>query len=327
MPKELTHWWLAAEAVEQLAPDSPLRKLLHQEWQLYLTGAVLPDTLLHLVTGNCSATALASADRFHDPPGSSYQPLIRFLEDQGSGTKGQTPDDPCPLDTCSTQAERSRSLTLDPAIIACLLGVAAHIEADIVCHPFVYALAGTDMARHYTVETGLDLWLLATDHKPPVLQLRDLVDQRAQDTAVTVLGGLFDPAGVMPKQALQQALSLHCLIQGMYGSLGWQLAAGLLALLPVPFLRSRHKLFYPLGWKRGRTGDWPERWQHPVNGVTSTKGPQELMNDAVAKIARMLAQVEVLGIAEAFAAQAGENLLTGLIPDRTSRAAAATVPP
>ena len=319
MPKELTHWWLAAQAVEKLNPDSPLRQLLHQEQQLYLTGAVLPDTLLHLVAGRWSAAALASADRFHDPPGSSYQPLIRFLEGQGSRVKGQGGNDspvvaPCPL-------------TLDPAVIACLLGVAAHIEADIVCHPFVYALSGNDMTRHYAVETGLDLWLLATHHKPPVLRLRDLVDQRVQDTAVTVLGGLFDPSGTLPEQALRQAVALHVLIQGMYGAPGWQLAAGLLALLPVPFLRSRHKLFYPFGWKRGRKGVWPDSWQHPVTGETSTKDPQELMDNAVARIVRMLVQVEVLGIKEAFAAQAGENLLTGLIPDRTSRAAAATAPP
>ena len=90
MPKELTHWWLAAHAVQQLPADSLVRKLLHQEQQLYLTGAVLPDTLLHLVADRWSAAALASADRFHDPPGSSYQPLIRFLEGQGSRVRGGT---------------------------------------------------------------------------------------------------------------------------------------------------------------------------------------------------------------------------------------------
>ncbi len=317
MPKELTHWWLAAQAVEKLEPDSPLRQLLHQEWQLYLTGAVLPDTLLHLVASSWSAAALASAQRFHTPPSSSYDPLIRFLKGQGSRVKDQGDGlvvAPCPL-------------TLDPAVISCLLGVAAHIEADIVCHPFVYTLSGTDMTRHYAVETGLDLWLLASDHKPPVLLLRELVDQRVQDTAVTVLGGLFDPSGTLPEQALRQAVALHVLIQGMYGAPGWQLAAGLLALLPVPLLRSRHTLFYPFGWKRGRKGDWPDNWRHPVTGAISTKGPQELMDNAVARIVRMLVQVEKLGIEKAFAAQAGENLLTGIIPCRTSRATAATAPP
>lgn len=313
MPKELTHWWLAAEAVEQLPTDSPLRKLLHQEWQLYLTGAVLPDTLLHLIVGNSSTAALASADRFHDPPGSSYEPLIRFLEGQGSRLKGQTADESSPL---------------DPAVIACLLGVAAHIEADIVCHPFVYALAGNDMARHYAVEAELDLWLLAMGRKPPVLRLRDLVDDRVRETAVTVLSGLFDPAGVLPKQALQQALSLHYLIQGMYGSPGWQLVAQCLALLPVPFLRSKYQLFYPFEWKRGRQGSWPDSWQHPVTGAASTKGPRELTDEAITRITGMLMQAETEGLGAAFALQAGENLLTGLTPpDRTSKAAVAAALP
>lgn len=318
MPKELTHWWLAAAAVEKLAPDSPLRQLLQDELPLYLTGAVLPDTLLHLVAGSWSAAALATAEHFHAPPGSSYKPLIRFLEGQGSRVKGQGGNDspvvaPCPL-------------LHTPAVIACLLGIAAHIEADIVCHPFVYALSGNDMARHYAVETGLDLWLLATQRTPPVLRLQDLIRGPARKTTITVLSGVFDPAGTLPEQALQRALTLHALIQGMYGSPGWQLAAGLLALLPVPFLRSRHKLFYPYGWKRGRLGNWPDRWQHPVTGEISTKEPQELMLDAVARISRMLTQVEAWGIKKAFAAQAGESLLTGVIPGRTSRAVAATAP-
>jgi len=80
MPKELTHWWLATEAQRQVPLTSATRQLLDQEQGAYLTGAVLPDTLLHLIRGQWSETALQLAHNFHEPTGNSFEPLIRFAE-------------------------------------------------------------------------------------------------------------------------------------------------------------------------------------------------------------------------------------------------------
>lgn len=312
MPKELTHWWLADRSVCRLSAESPVRRLLEQQRSAWLIGAVLPDTLLHLIRGKHSSAALRLADRFHDSAaGSSYTPLITFLEKQGqgSGVKDQekVPESgraPCPL-------------PLTPAVTACLLGVASHMEADIVIHPFVYAAAGDDMGRHYRVETDLDLWFLHRGAIPPVRRLKALLrDTAAVEAALEVAAGVFDPSRELSRAAFADALQLHGLIQSWYGSLPWQLAAMLLAQLPVAGLRSRHGLFYPVRWRRGTAVAWPESWLDRATGKRRDESPEQLAERATERIAALLAEVDRQGILAAMQKQPGENLLSGLLPLR-----------
>lgn len=299
MPKELTHWWLAAQAQHRLPPDSPTRHLLTVQQSAYLAGSVLPDTLLHLILGRWSATALRLAHAFHEPPGNSYAPLVRFVEQQGEEyQKAVSDSSPGPL-------------TLDPAFIACLLGIAAHIEADIVFHPYICALSGNDIGLHYRYETDLDLWLLKDGRKPPVWRFKELLTGQVSDVAVSVAHAVFDPEEELPPSAIRQALQLHSSIQGMYGSPGWQLLAGCLTLLPVPALRSRQKLFYPFNWQKGRSLLWPDRWTDPATGQIRHETPEKLAEKAVERIGRLLCRVDQTGLADTLRDQPGENLITG----------------
>lgn len=320
MPKELTHWWLAAQALHQLPGESPIHQLLAAETPAYLTGAVLPDTLLHLVFGPASSTALRLAGVFHEPPGNSFTPLVRFVEQQHHNPEpdlqaNASSPAPCPL-------------PFGPALCACLLGVASHMLADIVFHPYICARSGNDIGQHYRYETELDLWLLQTGRKPPVRRLKEVLTESAADAAVAVSKGLFDPAGELPPKAFRQALQLHKVIQGMYGSPGWQLLALGLSVLPVPFLRSHHKLFYPFGRQRGRSLSWPDHWVHRATGRTEHQSPDQLADAAVNRMVQLLKNVDAVGLREALTKQPGENLITGMPaltpPDHTPTRAAAT---
>lgn len=288
MPKELMHWWLASAAHKRIPLDRAVRQLLEEQQAAYLVGAVLPDSLLHLPGGGHHAKARQLADCFHNSASHSYKPLLDFL---------------------------ARTPHLAPAQEACLLGVASHIEADIVFHPFVYALSGTDLGRHYRVETDLDLWLLHSGRQPPYRQLRALISEETTAAATSVLAGVFDPQATLPAAVIEEALCSHMFIQARYSAGGWQLLARLLGLLPgTPFHRWQH-LFYPLfNQGSGRDVHWPTRWHHPLNGSERGDTPHGLVTEALTRITALLRAADESGLAAALRRQPGENLLTGLPP-------------
>ncbi len=295
MPKELTHWWLANEALKQVPHNLPIRKMLEKELASYLLGAVLPDTLLHMIHGQWSETALELAQNFHEPNGNSFEPLAEFAENS----------------------------PLTPAMIACLLGVATHMEADIVFHPYICALANDDLGKHYKLETELDLWLLYERGKPPIWRMGELVTEQTTDPALTVAQGIFDRKGKLPRMAFSKALRLHNKIQGMYGAPCWQLLARLLGLLPLPRLQRWQKLFYPLHWQQGCNKIWPAHDQ---------KTPDILITNSLARILSLLIRADEQGIIRSFRNHPGENLLTGLAfipypPDHVPTTIGATAPP
>lgn len=297
MPKERTHWWLAAAALQRLPQHLALKKLLETEQQALLIGAVLPDTLLHLIRGPWSATALQLAHDFHEPQEHSYAPLLRFATRFLLAASG------------SETAQPARH----NGIAACLLGIAAHMETDIVFHPYIGALAGDDLCRHYHVETELDLRLLHEGRQLPVRRLRDLLDQQHFEVAAHVLRRVFDSQEKLPPEVARQALQLHSRIQAMYDTPAWQLLASGLALLPIPGLRCRQHLFYPLHNRPSDRPAWPEHWLHPATGQQQHASPDELAEEAITRIADLLCRVDELGLEAAFRQQPGENLVTGVI--------------
>jgi hypothetical protein len=289
MPKELTHWLLAERSLSGLEETSRLSVLIHENRALYLAGAVLPDTLLHLFRGQHSMRALALAQRFHDAGGNSYAPLIRIEEDQGS--KG-----------------------LPAGLQACLLGVLSHMQADIVFHPFVFAHSGLrDIGRHYRVETAMDCHFSSQGAVLPTKRLDALMTPAIRAELVTAVTLLFDPEGSVPRRALEHALRLHCRIQAMYDSTPWKLLARLLACLPVPLFRHARHLFHPLGRSGNAPGELFGTWRHPVTGEERTETPDDLAKAAVVRTVALFERIGVQGcLKDALTAPPGENLLTGL---------------
>jgi Zinc dependent phospholipase C len=290
MPKEMTHWVLAERSLAALSSDSSLRAIIRDHHETYLGGAVLPDTLLHLIRGPYTKTALELAHRFHDSAGCSYTPLIA--------------------------AERRYPDGLPPDLMACLLGVIAHMQADIVFHPFVYAQSGTDdIGRHYQVETGIDCHFMCQETAPVVKRLSELLSPAVHDALITVCSLLFDPEGLLPHTAIDQALKLHCRFQAMYDRTHWKLAVRLAAhLAGPPFDRQRH-LFYPLTGRRGTgsSGNDAVEWRHPVSGRSRRTSIEELAEEAVQRIKAAFERIETAGsLSLALTGSPGENLLTGM---------------
>lgn len=289
MPKELIHWILAERSLIGLKDTNRLAALIHENHALYLAGAVLPDTLLHLVGGPHGPAALRLAHCFHDTLGNSYAPLIRVEESYGA--EG-----------------------LPAGLFACLLGVLSHMQADIVFHPFVYAHSGMeDIGRHYRVETALDCHFSRQGDHLPAQRLDALMTPAIRAELVTAGALLFDPEGQLPRQALERALTLHCRIQAMYGSTFWKLIARLLACLPLPLFKHARHLFYPLI----RSGNGPAQllgnWRHPVTGEERTETPDDLAQEVVRRTVTLFERIgSEYGLKDALSVSPGENLLTGL---------------
>ncbi|MDA8430662.1 MAG: zinc dependent phospholipase C family protein [Geobacteraceae bacterium] len=290
MPKELTHWHLAGRVADGLPPGSRLRDIIQTHRPAYLGGAVLPDTLLHLFRGPHAATALDLAHAFHDTAGNSYAPLI--------------------------QAEGRFSEGLPPPLLACLLGVISHIEADIVFHPFVYALTGAaGIGRHYQIETAIDCDLQRTSRPPALRHLTELVSASTQETFISACALLFDPHGRLPRSALQQALELHCRLQSLYDRTFWKLAVRVLGGIAGSPFKEQRQLFYPL-LRRAAIGciePSTQGWQHPVTGRVQRSTLKELTDEAVRRTMALFSLIEAQGsLTMALGNRPGENLLTGL---------------
>ncbi|MEI6306034.1 MAG: zinc dependent phospholipase C family protein [Deltaproteobacteria bacterium] len=288
MPKELTHWILAEEAFSRLEGESRTGTIIREHHEMYLAGAVLPDTLLHLFHGPHARVALTLADSFHDSPGNSNEPLVKVEEQFPCG--------------------------LPPHILACLMGVISHMQADIVFHPFVYAVTGTDLGEHYRLETTIDLCLLQAGAVTPAWHLSELVTPQVRENLLDVCSLLFDPGKELPDSAVSHALDLHCRYQAMYDHSFWQLAATIRGCLPVPKYRRQQHLFYPLNlFGKKYEVDNEGRWCCPVTGEQRKETLSDLANSALKRTLELFQLIERYGsLKTALNGVQGENLLTGL---------------
>lgn len=289
MPKELTHWIIAQRALDAMDAWSETSNVLRDHYDFYLAGAVLPDTLLHLVRGPDAGVALNLADLFHDAGKNSYAPLIMFEE------------------------KAKKALSADTK--ACLLGVLCHMQADIVFHPFVHSLSGwEEIGMHYRLETEIDCCLIRRGALPPVRSLNEIITPSLRKKLTELCVDLFDPQGKLSKKGVEDALELHCKYQGMYDDFLWKMLAVVGGHLPLTSLKQQRHLFYPVFRSgRGKKLAGEGSWEHPVSGLLQTSTLNDLVDLAVRRSARLFMQINdqnsfkgVLGNAK------GENLLTGI---------------
>lgn len=288
MPKELTHWIVAEEAFKALPAVSSLKELLRDNHECYLAGAILPDTLLHLFQGEYAKAALSQAHAFHNCPGNCFAPLL--------------------------DVEQQYKQKLPPPVLACLLGVVAHCQADISFHPFVFSQAGDDMGKHYALETGIDLHLQQNNFVPPCRLVAGLITPSNRECILRVSADLFDRQYALPPSAHEQALSLHIRFQARYDKISWRLMAALLSFFPHTSPGRKSRLFYPL-FKGGRVdipGDG--NWKHPHTGEQNNSTCLDLLRMAVERTSLLFKRIEAndcsLSVLKEYP---GENLLTGLL--------------
>lgn len=290
MPKELTHWIIAERAFKELNSDSRLYCTIDHSKKEYLAGAVLPDTLLHLFKGPHAESALSAAGRFHNTDGNSYDPLIRAESEQG-----QSFSDP---------------------VLSCLLGVISHMQADMVFHPYIFALTGIDnIGRHYQLETDIDMYLTSKCMQPSVNKLYDLITAETEQTIITVAELLYSDAEIS-RTTISKALKLHCRFQSMYGNTFWKLVVNLLGVfLGKPYSQQRH-LFYPIELSgKNYLNQMTEavEWEHPVTGEVRKSKIEDLVDDAVMRTVEVFRRIEVeKSLVATLVDPPGCNLLTGM---------------
>jgi len=143
MPKEITHWTLAAVVANKLPGGSIFFKPIRSFPNLFLLGAITPDIPFYYLVGPETKRIQALSAPFHGTDGRSLEPVLAFLDKN-------------PVKT--------------PAVLAFAAGVICHILSDTLFHPLVYYFAGMDgvhpgaTARHRQFETAMDLYFLHLSH-------------------------------------------------------------------------------------------------------------------------------------------------------------------
>jgi hypothetical protein len=144
MPKEIVHWLIAEEAASLLKGTS-LENAVAENPACLRFGAIFPDVLFYLVGNRYFRRIGRLADILHGTDGEDTYRLLRSLSET-PGTSGE-----------------SGPLT------AFWIGVAAHLQADIVFHPLIYYLTGNyhdkrpeirtlAIQRHRRLEVILDMY-------------------------------------------------------------------------------------------------------------------------------------------------------------------------
>ena len=117
MPKEITHWLIAAETA-RLLEGSALGASVSAFPNCFKLGAIFPDVLFFSVWYGSAAPYLDLADEYHGTHGEDTFRLLRGL------------------------AEVSRKDPHARQIQAVWAGIVTHLHADIVFHPLVFYLTG-----------------------------------------------------------------------------------------------------------------------------------------------------------------------------------------
>lgn len=195
MPKEITHWTLAALLAEELPADSLFYEPIHSFPNLFFLGAIAPDIPFYYLAGPKTSLIQKLGAPLHGSDVRSLGPVLEML-DQNPGRQ--------------------------PAVLAFAAGVICHLLADTGFHPLVYYFSGKEgihpgaTARHRQFETALDLHFSFL-YKPLVSLARvvknlEMPPKRLKD----LLASLFQSPG--EEASLGGALKFHMILQALFCS-------------------------------------------------------------------------------------------------------------
>lgn len=248
MPKEITHISLAKDLETHLDPSSLFHGPVNANSNLFLYGAVAPDSCYYYLAGPHSRFIQNQSQKYHTADPSSLAPVLRLLNKSGPA---------------------------DSKALAFAAGLSCHLIADTIFHPIVYYFSGIEGlhpgadTRHRTFETALDLYFknkiklnnkISIGHilKTPGMCQKDLINYF--ETMFSLESGRWRPC-------LSLAVKAHQISCFLFQN---SLAARLCTDAPVTsaFFPEEHKaLFYP---KHSEVNhcffDHTIQYQHPVTG-------------------------------------------------------------
>jgi len=310
MPKEITHWTLAEKAYQSIEPDSVLKKIIRRYKNLYLAGAVIPDTPFYQICGRNRKIMYQLGKNLHDHPLNSYAPLANVIKRYSS----PLPDD----------------------VLAILLGFLSHIHADSSFHPMVYYFSGTNMRGpkksrdeasvfHHTLEAYIDIYYTGECRPPNRGLFSELMKRKEMEETrfLKVLSVLFSEDQTISVSDIRETLRLHAGIQKLFDNNAIKIILELLDSIPGADLSVYRSSFYPL---RKPEPDSiflrPFSYRHPVTGEKLEHTVKELEKKAVRETLNIFRLIEYHltdnSLARAFPGLKGPNLSTGLTDIRAA---------
>ncbi|HEY8909956.1 MAG TPA: zinc dependent phospholipase C family protein [Desulfosporosinus sp.] len=280
MPKELTHWHIAREALQRGLPVK-VGEIITSNPALYYIGAVAHDIAYYDLSKPSEARIERVANQLHGMDGeNTLVPLSEMM------------------DTALKQDDNQ-------ALLAFLLGMLTHFVADSAFHPMVYYMSGNYFAkdpderskavfRHRLLETGIDLWLETVD---PIEYPSDLIHLWREaggdgPRALQLLVGYYAHLGDENIIGhFSKAWRNHRFLQTAFSwSTPWRVLA-LYRRFGHPSIEQLEALFYPQPLDLSFF-DANLDWSHPVTGEPNKMTLAELCELSAKKVVELF---ELLG--------------------------------
>lgn len=195
MPKEITHWTLAALLAKELPIDSLFYEPIQAFPNLFFLGAIAPDIPFYHLAGPKTSFIQTLGAPLHGYDARSLVPVLALMD--------QNP-------------------AREPSALAFAAGVICHVLADTSFHPLVYYFSGKEgihagaTARHRQFETALDLHLSFL-YRPEVSLARVVRNLEVPRKRVTgFLASLFQSP--REQAGLGAALKFHLILQALFRS-------------------------------------------------------------------------------------------------------------
>jgi len=270
VPKELTHWHIASDAMQRGA-SGQVGEIIDGNPALYYIGAIAHDIGFYDLSKSSEMNLENMANQLHGVDGeNTFLPLIEMME------------------TALSQNNKRTQLAL-------LLGMLTHVVADSIFHPMVYYMSGNYFAedpdeqdkavfRHRLVETAIDRWLETVDPVEYPLDLIHLWREtgEAGREAFELLDAHYAHLGDKGAH-FKKAWRNYRFLQNTFI---WSTPYRILALyrqLGHPSVEKYEALFYsqPLNVS---FFDSSLDWLHPVTGARYVTTLQELYDGSVEKV-------------------------------------------
>ena len=279
MPKEITHWHIAHQALQRGVP-SQVGEIIACNPALYYIGAIAHDIAFYDLSKPTEACIERVANQLHGVDGeNTLVPLSEMMD--------------IALDRKNNQA-----------LLAFLLGMLTHFVADSMFHPMVYYMSGNYFAvdleergkavfRHRLLETAIDLWLETVDPIEYPLDLIHLWRDAGEDgrQAFKLLVGHYAYNGDKSiKVHFKKAWRNQRFLQAAFRwSTPWRLLA-IYRRLGHPTVEKEEALFYPQPLNLSFF-DSDLEWLHPVTAEHNKMTLKELYDLSAEKVINLFNQL------------------------------------
>jgi hypothetical protein len=283
MPKEITHWLIASQAADELK-RSVFGDLISAYPFCLKLGAVFHDALFYNRNGSQTKHFLSLAGEFHGARSEDTYKLVRDIYQSAQKSKNREP------------------------VLAFMVGVISHIQADSSFHPLIYFVSGDydhpdpvkrakAAGSHRRFESLMDLYFcggpseldryllkayLQRAEAPPPILFKQVLNQIAASKRLPNLSDV-----------MVRAFNFFSFMQGLSHNQTLSLVLYGLDRFSPDMLRELIALFYgpQLNKKMPMMSD-PITYKNPVTGQESTQKLKEIFQIAVEKTVKLCNKIE-----------------------------------